>query len=73
MAPLSPADRALAAAFAGTTPLDVEPLTEADRLEIDVAYARAKDSGALRRSEDDLALRLQIADQTMLRVLGAAL
>lgn len=71
MQPLSQADRALAASFAGTTPL--EPLTEAERLAIDVAYAQAKDSGALRRAEDALALRLQIADQTMLRVLGAAL
>ena len=70
MQPLSQDDRALAAQFAGTTPFE---LTEAERLAIDVAYARAKDSGALRRAEDDLALRLQVADQTMLRVLGAAL
>lgn len=69
---MSQADRALAASFAGN-PTDFKPLTEADRLAADVAYAQAKDTGALRRRDDELALALQVADQTMLAVLGRAL
>ena len=68
---MTPQDRALAAAFAGTEPFT--PLIEEQCIAADQAYARAKDSGELRRRDDEVALALQIHDQHMLEIIGRAL
>lgn len=64
---LTPADHELARSFAGSLERQparrsIDELSEAELLEIDRAFQRAKDSGDLTRACDERAMRRQMQD-----------